>query len=223
MAGPILDNTTINQPVANPVALAAIPTASLVAGCIVLVIADTNGLPSIYRWSGSAWVLVVSNLDMLPLKAVPLLADEIMLWDSAANAYKKTTLTAIQTTLAATSSTVVATTPGTLNVALGVPVPLYTVPAGFTFQVTQILIRGKTALVGAGAQFTVGTTVGSNIDILGATTITPTLVVGQGMPPIAPIASNTIVGAGGVINGVVSTTETSGTVTIQLIGVLNPA
>lgn len=51
MANVILDNVTINQPVANLAALASIPTGALVTGCEVFVIS-----PGItYVWNGSAW------------------------------------------------------------------------------------------------------------------------------------------------------------------------
>lgn len=48
----ILDNVTINQPVADLTALAAIPTGSLVAGCVCFVVSEN----AFYEWNGAAWV-----------------------------------------------------------------------------------------------------------------------------------------------------------------------
>ncbi len=48
----ILDNVTINQPVADLTALAAIPTTNLISGCICYVVS----VNSLYHWNGAAWI-----------------------------------------------------------------------------------------------------------------------------------------------------------------------
>jgi len=56
---PVLDNVTINQPVADLTALAAIPTANLVAGCNVFVVSKK----CFYYWTGSAWTQGTKGID----------------------------------------------------------------------------------------------------------------------------------------------------------------
>lgn len=113
----------------------------------------------------------------------------------------------------------IAIAPVVINLVTAAPQPIYTVPAGKSFQVTSILIRGTTAITGA-PQASLGTAGGGYTNILTPIPITSSLVSGQAMIPILPVASNAVIPAGGVINCVVGVQAVAGTSTIQLIGIL---
>ncbi len=118
MSDLILDNLTINQPVADQTALAALvaaDSADLAEGMKVVVNSDTNSLPSTYFWDGSAMELDLPNIDMATAKAVLALADELLIADSAASfALKKATLTALQTVLVTAAKVNAVFAPGSL-------------------------------------------------------------------------------------------------------------
>lgn len=78
----ILDNVTINQPVADIAALNAIPTASLVEG----VVCEVNDKKSQYRWNGSAWEPNEVDINALTAAGAITDPDELMISQGGINA-----------------------------------------------------------------------------------------------------------------------------------------
>lgn len=82
----VLDDISLNQPVANLIALAAIPTADLEIGCNVWVVSTHR----YYEWGGSSWSPSTVPYDLNILSTQGIVGSDLMYRQNGTTLYKNT-------------------------------------------------------------------------------------------------------------------------------------
>lgn len=116
-------------------------------------------------------------------------------------------------------SPILTTVSGTVDLSAATPVTLYTVPTGKSFIVLYVVIIGGNAIVG-GPQIAVGTNNPTYNNILTATPVPPTLVTGK-YASLPPPPGGNIAASTEVISALPTPAGGSGTITMQLVGILS--